>query len=83
MSEASTPQPTPPAEQLPWGISYLREDIQDLRNEVRNIHNRIDETARYLSDRIDARFTSLVTTIVAIGGVIISLVAVVIVMVKG
>jgi CHASE3 domain sensor protein len=81
MAEASTPQPPP--EQLPWGISYLREDIQDLRNEVRNIHSRIDETARYLSDRIDARFASLVTTIVAIGGVIISLVAVVIAMVKG
>jgi hypothetical protein len=83
MTESSAPQSTPPSEQLPWGISYLREDIQDLRSEVRNVHNRNDETARYLSDRLDARFTSLVTTIVAIGGVIISLVAVVIAMVKG
>ena len=33
MSE-NIPKPAPPAE-LHWGISYLREDIQDLRQEFR------------------------------------------------
>ena len=30
-----------PPEDFHWGISYLREDIQDLRQEVRAVHNRI------------------------------------------
>ena len=31
----SSQPPNPPPEQLPWGISYLREDIQDLRQDLR------------------------------------------------
>ena len=38
---SQTPEPTParPAlpVDLPWGIHYLREDIQDLRQEIRGV----------------------------------------------
>lgn len=41
MTETSSP-PKPPAE-LHWGIVYLREDIQDLRTEMRGLYTRIDD----------------------------------------
>ena len=46
----STPKPAP--EELHWGISYLREDIQDLRHQIDLVHRRIDETNRILGEQI-------------------------------
>jgi hypothetical protein len=43
-----------------WGISYLREDIQDLRQDVRAIHS-----------RIDSKFAVLLTVMIALAGVVI------------
>ena len=68
MSESTDPQtraaPTP--EEMPWSISYLRDDIKDLRTQIGAIHGRIDETNkridetnRSLSDRIDETNRSL------------------------
>ena len=68
MSESTDPQtraiPTP--EEMPWSISYLRDDIKDLRTQVGALHGRIDETNkridetnRSLSDRIDETNRSL------------------------
>lgn len=99
MSETPNPpvtRPHPPAEELHWGISYLREDIQDLRqemresvqgvrheiqevrqemrSEIRAVHTRIDETGRYLSDRLDSRFMWLLATMVALTGVIVAVI---------
>ncbi len=55
MSESTDPQtrtvPTP--EEMPWSISYLRDDIKDLRTQIGALHERIDETNRSLGDRID------------------------------
>ena len=55
MSESTDPQtravPTP--EEMPWSISYLRDDIKDLRTQIGAIHGRIDETNRSLGERID------------------------------
>jgi len=39
MADATESTPTPPPEDMHWGISYLREDIQDLRQDVRAIHS--------------------------------------------
>lgn len=40
---ADAPKPNPPAEDdMHWGITYLREDIQDLRSAVRAMHDRMD-----------------------------------------
>ena len=60
--------PTQPPEDFRWGIAYLREDIQDLRQDVRAIHGRIDETNR----RIDSRFAVLMTAMIAIAGLIVA-----------
>ena len=55
MSESTDPQtravPTP--EEMPWSISYLRDDIKNLRTQVGALHERIDETNRSLGERID------------------------------
>ena len=53
MAEGATPQSRPSSEELHWGVSYLRADIQDLRNQVGSVHHRIDETNRSLGERID------------------------------
>ena len=52
MSESTDPQTraTPRPEEMPWVISYLHDDIQDLRQDLRTqigaVNNRIDETNR-------------------------------------
>ncbi len=55
MSESTDPQtrtvPTP--EEMPWSISYLRDDIKDLCTQIGALHERIDETNRSLGNRID------------------------------
>ena len=75
---ADTPKPNPPAESdMHWGISYLREDIQDLRFGVRALHDHMDRlaeasTARIetvnenLTKRIDSRFELLLTAMIAL-----------------
>jgi len=57
-SRSSSASPKPP-EELHWGIVYVREDIQDLRLEIRGLHGRIDESHRSLSERIDETNRSL------------------------
>ena len=72
MSESTDPQTraTPKPEEMPWVISYLHDDIQDLRQDLRTqigaVNNRIDETNsrvdefnRSLGDRIDETNRSL------------------------
>ena len=58
MSESTDPQTraTPKPEEMPWVISYLHDDIQDLRQDLRTqvgaVNNRIDETNRSLGEQI-------------------------------
>ena len=65
MSESTDPQTraTPKPEEMPWVISYLHDDIQDLRQDLRTqigaVNNRIDETNRSLGDRINELNRSL------------------------
>ena len=59
MSESTDPQTRaiPKPEEMPWVISYLHDDIQDLRQDLRTqlgaVNNRIDELNRSLGDRIN------------------------------
>ena len=64
MSESTDPQtravPTP--EEMPWSISYLRDDIKDLRTQIGVKHGRIDETNKRIDEtnkRIDETNRSL------------------------
>ncbi len=65
MSEGANPprRAVPDPEEMPWSISYLRDDIRELRAEMvaqfGAVHNRIGETDRSLSGRIDETNRSL------------------------
>lgn len=100
MTEASTPQPSPSSEQLPWGISYLREDIQDLRQEMRDNTQEVrqevqgvrQEMRQEIQDlrqeigavhrHIDSRFAWTITTVIALGGLMVTLLGVVVAVFK-
>ena len=85
-TNTSTSRSQPP-EELHWGIAYLREDIQDIRNEIRGVHSRIDETNNRIDDRfdvtnqrleetnrrLDSRFAWMMTTMVALAGVLVAI----------
>jgi len=69
----------PPPDDMHWGISYLREDIQDLRLGIRAIHDRVDRQGETLTQRIDSvnenltrridsRFAMLLTAMIALNG---------------
>ena len=45
--------------EVPWVVSYLREDIQDLRNEVRETRRLTLESYERLDAKIDARTDGL------------------------
>jgi len=48
--------------EIPWVVAYLREDIQDLRNEVREVRRsvqRLDEKIDARSDGLDAKIEGL------------------------
>jgi len=45
--------------EVPWVVAYLREDIQDLRNEVRETRRLIVESYEKLDAKIDARTDEL------------------------
>ena len=53
MAETPT-SPNPPPEDMHWGISYLREDIQDLRFGVRALHDHMDRLAERMERLAEA-----------------------------
>ena len=65
MSESTDPQTraTSKPEEMPWVISYLHDDIQDLRQDLRTqigaVNKRIDETNRSLSEQLHETNRSL------------------------
>ena len=61
--------PSPPPEDMHWGISYLREDIQNLRNAVHALHGRVDMFGEALTRHIDSRF-ALLTATIALNGLV-------------
>jgi hypothetical protein len=49
------PQPNPPiaTQDIHWGITYLHQYMQDLRQDVRKLGDRIDAQNTYFSERFD------------------------------
>ena len=87
MSEGTQPQNGPnPSDDLHRSISYLfenmrdmKQDIRDVRQDIKEVHGRIDgvkETIEGVKDtllqRPDTRFTLTITTMVALAAVIIT-----------
>lgn len=63
-----------PRQDMHWGIAYLRTDIQDVRAEIRALHDRMDARtntleARFdeLSRRLDTRFYMMMAMMAAWG----------------
>ena len=61
MAETPT-SPNPPPEDMHWGISYLREDIQDLRFGVRALHDHMDRLAERM-ERLAEASTARIETV--------------------
>ena len=66
MTETTDPQATPAPDNTHWGVAYLREDLQDLRQQMRedskNLRLQIAETNRRIDEtnkRIDETNQSL------------------------
>ena len=59
MADAPISTQNLPPEDMHWGISYLREDIQDLRLGIRAIHDRVDRQGETITQRIDSVNESL------------------------
>jgi len=110
MAETTESQATTSDDNTHWGIAYLREDLQDIRQQMREdskelreqiaeTNKRIDEVNQFLGQRIDetnkridqfnqslgqridetnkligSRFTYLITTMVAITGILIAVI---------
>ena len=54
-TDTSTSRPHTP-EEFRWCVAYLRENIQDLRNEIRYVNRRIDDRFEATNRRFDDRF---------------------------
>ena len=106
MAETTESQATTSDDNTHWGIAYLREDLQDIRLQMREdtkelrvqmvetnkrideTNKRIDETNQSLGQRIDetnkriddtnkileSRFIWIITTMVAITGILIAVI---------
>ena len=88
MPETSETQADPSPDNTHWGVAYLREDLQDLRQQIRDdikdlrqeiaeTNKRIDETNKRIDEinkRIESRFTWLITTMVALTGILIAVI---------
>lgn len=68
MAETTDQQvPPPPGEGWQWAFSYLRQDMQDLRTEIRELRAEMNR-------RMDRTLTMTISTTVAIGGVLAALI---------
>ena len=96
MSESTDPPtraiPPTPGE-MPWVISYLRDDIQDLRQDLRTqlraVHDRIDETnkridetSRLLGEQIRAVHKRMDTYFLWIMGTLVTITGILIAVIK-
>ena len=66
MSE-QPPKPVQPTE-FTLALSFLREDIQDIRQDVRQIHERINDLAKQL----DSRYARLMAMLIACTSILIT-----------
>lgn len=88
MAETTGSQAAPAPDNTHWGVAYLREDLQDLRQQIRedvkdlrqlnaDTNKRIDETNKRIDETnklIESRFAWLITTMVALTGILIAVI---------
>lgn len=74
MAETPESEATTSADNTHWGIAYLREDLQDIRLQMREDSKELRLQMIETNKRIDSRFTYLITTMVAIAGILIAVI---------
>ena len=88
MAETPESQAASAPDNTHWGVAYLREDLQDLRQQMRDdvkdlrqqiaeTNKRIDETNKRIDETnklIESRFAWLITTMVALTGILIAVI---------
>ena len=95
MAETPESQAASAPDNTHWGVAYLREDLQDLRQQMREdvkdlrqqtaetnrrideTNKRIDETNKRIDETnklIESRFAWLITTMVALTGILIAVI---------
>jgi hypothetical protein len=79
VEEARAPVSELERAEIPWVVAYLREDIQDLRNEVRENRRLTIESYEKLDAKIDGlrrdvsvQFRWVLGTMVAVGALIVA-----------
>ena len=86
-------KPTPTAEEFPLVISFLREDIQDVRQDLRQSVNQLHDELRehrqstreeiqFVQARMDARFNQVIGSLIGVAGLVVASASVVVVMLK-
>lgn len=60
MAESTKPTSSQQTEEMYWALT-LREDLRDIRNELRQIHTRIDDTSASANKRTDDLSASMST----------------------
>ena len=74
MSETPESQASPSPDNTHRGVAYLRKDLQDLRQQVRDYIKDLRQQITETNKRIESRFTWLITTMVALTGVLIAVI---------
>ncbi|MDE2998241.1 MAG: hypothetical protein OXU79_04090 [Gemmatimonadota bacterium] len=81
MAESTDPQAAPAPDNTHWGVACLREDLQDLRlqlrEDVKDLRQQIAETNKCIdrtNELIGSRFAWLITTMVALAGILAALI---------
>ena len=74
MAETTESQATTSEDNTHWSIAYLREDLQDIRLQMREDSKELRLQIVETNKRIDSRFTYLITTMVAIAGILIAVI---------
>lgn len=64
----TTDQPTPPItpESWQWAFTYLRENVQDIRADMRELRSEVRTGFGEVNRRIDTRFGWTITAILAV-----------------
>lgn len=81
MAETPESQAASTPDNTHWGVAYLREDLQDLRQQMRedvkDLRQQIAETNKRIDETnklIESRFAWLITTMVALTGILIAVI---------
>jgi hypothetical protein len=63
----------PPPDDMHWGVSYLREDLQDLRQEIRGLHERIERSEARTAGQFRWTYSLILLSWLSLVGIVLPL----------